>query len=72
MHAFFVLRVPEVLQVSLYFPPLVQGKIPLIFNSFLVLRICWISDTNSSQPSRMVTLRFFDSPLLFFFSMRCL
>ena len=76
MHAYFVLRISEVLQVSLYFLPLIWKGIAAgigtsnflraFLSSFLELRICWINDVNTSQPSCIVKLRFFDSPLLFF------
>ena len=44
---------------------------PRMFNSFFEFRICWINAVNSAQSSGVVKLRFFESPLLFCFSLRC-
>ena len=49
MHAFFVLWVPEVLQVSLYFPPLVMQGIAAGIGSSNFLRAFFIVSLNSAS-----------------------
>ena len=74
----FVLPGSEVRQVSLYFPPLILQTIAAgigtsnffqAFNGFLELFIYQIDEIDTSQLSCIVDLRFFDSPLLLFFSL---
>ena len=77
MHASFVLSVPEVRQVSMYSRPVVLQSICCWHRNFLLsprmfwLPSAWINEVNPSQPSSIIKLRFFDGPLLFFFSLRC-
>ena len=80
MHAYFVLRVPEGLQVSPCLLLLIlQGTTAGIVTSnffsafcdgFFELCICRINEVSPSQLFRIVELRFFDSPFLFF-SLSC-
>ena len=41
------------------------------FSGFFELLLIWINKINASQLSRIVELRFLDSPLLLFLSLSC-
>ena len=45
---------------------------PRVSNDFFELFVFWIDGIDSFQHSCIVELRFFDSPLLFFFSLSCI
>ena len=71
---------PKTLQVSLYSSRLVLQGIAAgigtsdlftrIFHNILELFVCWINEENTTRSSSIVKLRFFDGPLLLFFSLR--
>ena len=58
----------EVRQFSLYCAPLVLQGIAAGIGTSNFLRAFMINEVHHSQPSSIVKLGFFDSPLLFFFS----